>query len=76
MKFSIKDLLSISPCSVRICENVDQNNSEYGHFLHGGDDLKMNPTCLGDISRRTWSIENITELRPKHEKKYKLSLFE
>ena len=26
-------LLHISPYSVRIRENADQNNSEYGHFL-------------------------------------------
>ena len=55
------------------------SNSEYGRFLQDGDNLKRNPICLGDISRRTWSIltyENITELRPKHEKKYKLYLFD
>ena len=27
-------ILRISPYSVRMRENVDQNNSEYGHFLH------------------------------------------
>ena len=27
-------LLRISPYSVRIRENADQNNSEYGHFTH------------------------------------------
>ena len=27
-------ILHISPYSVRMRENVDQNNSEYGHFLH------------------------------------------
>ena len=26
-------LVSISPYSVRMRENTDQNNSEYGHFL-------------------------------------------
>ena len=26
-------ILSISPYSVRMRENADQNNSEYGHFL-------------------------------------------
>ena len=25
--------LSISPYSLRMCKNADQNNSEYGHFL-------------------------------------------
>ena len=27
------EILRISPYSVRMRENVDQNNSEYGHFL-------------------------------------------
>ena len=27
------EILSISPYSVRMRENADQNNSEYGHFL-------------------------------------------
>ena len=27
------EILRISPYSVRIRENTDQNNSEYGHFL-------------------------------------------
>ena len=27
-------ILRISPYSVRMRENTDQNNSEYGHFLH------------------------------------------
>ena len=27
------EILSISPYSVRMWENVDQNNSDYGHFL-------------------------------------------
>ena len=32
---------SISPYSVRMGENTDQNNSEYGHFLHSGNLLKI-----------------------------------
>ena len=28
------EILRISPYSVRMRENTDQNNSEYGHFLH------------------------------------------
>ena len=28
-----KEILCISPYSVRMRENTDQNNSEYGHFL-------------------------------------------
>ena len=28
------EILHISPYSVRMRENVHQNNSEYGHFLH------------------------------------------
>ena len=27
------EILGISPYSVRMRENADQNNSEYGHFL-------------------------------------------
>ena len=30
---------SISPYSVRIRENTDQNNSEYGHFSHSKSSL-------------------------------------
>ena len=33
LKLSILYILNISPYSVRMRENVDQNNSEYGHFL-------------------------------------------
>ena len=29
-----EEILRISPYSVRIPENTNQNNSEYGHFLH------------------------------------------
>ena len=28
------EILHISPYSVQMRENTDQNNSEYGHFLH------------------------------------------
>ena len=28
------EILCISPYSVQMLENTDQNNSEYGHFLH------------------------------------------
>ena len=28
------EIQSISPHSIRMRENADQNNSEYGHFLH------------------------------------------
>ena len=30
-----KEVSSFSPYSVRIRENADQNNSEYGQFLQG-----------------------------------------
>ena len=30
------EIRSISPHSVKIRENADQNNSEYGHLLHSG----------------------------------------
>ena len=33
------EILRISPYSVRMRENADQNNSEYGHFLRN-DNLK------------------------------------
>ena len=33
-KLFLSALLRISPYSVRIRENADQNNSEYGHFTH------------------------------------------
>ena len=29
------EMLRISPCSIRMRENMDQKNSEYGHFSHG-----------------------------------------
>ena len=34
------DGFSISPYSVRMRENMDQNNSKYGHFSHRGTLLK------------------------------------
>ena len=30
------EILRISPYSVRMWDNTDQNNSEYGHFLRTG----------------------------------------
>ena len=30
------EILRISPYSVQMLENMDQENSEYGHFLHSG----------------------------------------
>ena len=38
------EILRISPYSVRIRENTDQNNSEYGHFSRS------------DISLKKWQI--------------------
>ena len=34
------DILHISPYSVQIRENTDQNNSKYGHFLRSGNQYK------------------------------------
>ena len=34
-----REILRISPYSVRMRENADQNNSEYGHFLRSVDCL-------------------------------------
>ena len=32
-EYLLRDVSSISPYSVQMRENADQNNSEYGHFL-------------------------------------------
>ena len=37
---------SISPYSVRMRENADQNNSEYGHFLRSGEDAITIIHCI------------------------------
>ena len=36
-----KEILRISTYSVRMWENVDQNNSEYGHFLRSVPYIKL-----------------------------------
>ena len=33
------EILRLSPYSVRMRESMDQNNSEYGHFLRSDSDL-------------------------------------
>ena len=34
-----REIIRISPYSVQIRENADQNNSEYGHFLHSAKEM-------------------------------------
>ena len=36
------EIRSISPYSVRMRQNADQNNPEYGHFLRNDGELFMN----------------------------------
>ena len=45
------EILRISPYSVRVWENVDQNNSEYRHFLCSDIDPKV---CNKVISAHTF----------------------
>ena len=43
------DLLRKSPYSVQMRENKDQNNSEYGHLLHGVKQLPKNIVVDGGV---------------------------
>ena len=42
------EILGISPYSVRVRENTDQNNSEYGHFLRSTE-LELSKVQTGHI---------------------------
>ena len=44
------EILNISPYSVKMGENADQNNSEHGHFLRSDSFLySLNPICNYDF---------------------------
>ena len=46
------EILCISPCSVRMRRNADQNNSEYGYFLRGvKDKQKQDYYCYFRFNR-------------------------
>ena len=48
-----EEIQSISPYSVRMRENADQNNSEYGHFLRS---VKFFITVLNVLQENQWFI--------------------
>ena len=51
MRTEYGEVLRISPYSVQMRENVDQNNSEYGHFLRS-DVLKQSPRPVSINSKK------------------------
>ena len=51
------DLRSKSPCSVRMQENTDQKNSEYGQFLGSGN---LQLLCIL-ASKRFWCLQHYQE---------------
>ena len=60
------EILRISPYSNRMRKNVDQNNSEYGHFLRSAfdpDSIYFLSIQLTMTSERTWFLIPIILLR-------------
>ena len=41
-----REILRISPCSVQMSENANQNNFEYGHVLHKGISSSISQTMF------------------------------
>ena len=56
------DILPISSYSVRIRENTDQNNSDYGHFLRSLLPLIHMFLAKQLTSKRTYFFKNIPEV--------------
>ena len=46
------EILRISPHSVQMRENVDQNNSKYGHFLRSAFSIKSSDSIPPENTRR------------------------
>ena len=53
IRIKYEEIQSISPYSVRMRENADQNNSEYGHFLRS---VKFFITFLNVLQESQWFI--------------------
>ena len=69
------EILRISPYSVLMRENTDQNNSEYGHFLRSGTDefgdknFKIETDYL-EVQKTWYCWQNINEICPVPNSKY------
>ena len=56
------EIRSASPYLIRMRENVDQNNSEYGHFLHSAtlaNYAKEMHCCYKTILRKSDQIDHV-----------------
>ena len=65
MPVLIEYIKSISPYSVRMSENMDQNNSEHGHFLRS-----INKSNKNSNSHQLISIETSNFLLRMTEKRF------
>ena len=52
------EILRISPYSVRLRENTDQNNSEYGHFLRSDTNIENLILSPGFLVTNRFNLEN------------------
>ena len=60
-------ILRISPYSVRMRENADQNNSEYGHFLRSDSGFGNYIACKGfAVQTLLWSLEFVIRKNFEH----------
>ena len=57
------EIRSISPYSVRMRENMDQNNSEFGHFLHSVDKYPINILSDSRVAVNVSNFETFQFLR-------------
>ena len=64
------EILLISPYSVRMRENADQNNSENGQFLCSAS-VSLSSFFQTDKIIYTWISNNLLQMRKKHKKNQK-----
>ena len=57
------EILRICPYLVRMWENADQNNSEYGRFLHSVD-VWQGPKYVSALTRKIQKIRQLVLIGP------------
>ena len=67
---------SISQYSVRMRENTDQNNSEYGHFLPSGSEKLFQASDMERLHSRRWlrKLRGFYEIRKSKSPPYLFNL--
>ena len=82
-RIAYEEILGISPYSVRMRENADHNNSEYGHFLRSGNNTPfMNKPLARAYMKRSRLQNRFSKNRSEvnridyiKQRKYGVSLF-